>query len=261
MPDTIQFGQPFSRQRKRLHEEVADYLWQSILESELQAGAPLTSERELAEQLAVSRPTISSAIRLLEQRGLVEVRVGNGTYVSDRARSAFVDSMARLAAFHNCSFQELMTLREMIEPEIAALTADNATADDLATIGGFLEEAEDTWRRGDARKNVVADAGFHEALAEATGNRLVTAITVGLHRLMLQALDIQYRVGTREHGILSHRPIFQAIVARDPEGARKAMNEHMRYTRLALQDATDGSLAEADSQTEPNQGARPGRGK
>jgi GntR family transcriptional repressor for pyruvate dehydrogenase complex len=247
----MKFGQQFKPERKRLHEQVADHLWQGIVESNLQPGDVIPSERELAEQMGVSRATISNAIRLLEQQGLVSIQVGSGTYVTNKAQSAFVDAMERLFSLQDCTAQELMTFREMIEPDIAALAASHATPDDLAALGRYLEETEETWYAGDAEKNVTADARFHEALAKATGNQLLIAITAGIQRLLLRTLDAQYQVErdeTREQGILSHRPVFEAILKKDSKAAQAAMNEHMRRTRLALEEAVARGLVTKDSE-------------
>jgi GntR family transcriptional repressor for pyruvate dehydrogenase complex len=234
---------PFRPRRERLHEQVADYLWQTVVDSNLQPGDPLPSERELAEQLGVSRATVSSAIRLLEQQGLLSILVGSGTYVSDKARSVFVDSMERLFAFNDCDFNDLMVLREMIEPGIAALAAEHSTAEALAAIGRHLKEAEEAWYDGNVERQVTGDANFHEALAAATGNRLLIAITAGIRRLTMLALDAQYRstLATEEGeaGMLGHHTIYKALVNHDPEGAQSAMVEHMYRTRVTLEHATE----------------------
>jgi GntR family transcriptional repressor for pyruvate dehydrogenase complex len=236
--DTFDLSSSVGLERRRLHEQVADSLRELISGGQLQRGAQLPPERELAIQLGVSRATISHAIRLLEQQGLVEVRVGSGTFVTDKARSAFAESMQRLFSFRTLSFDDLMRFREMLEPDIAALAAERATADDLAAIKGFLEQAEQGWYDGDAEMNVGADADFHRALARATRNELVIAVTTGIHRLLRGAIDAQYRVNNDEEGergIRSHTPVYEAVLARDPDRARRAMEEHMRLSRLALE--------------------------
>ena len=245
MSRSIDTQRPFKPRREWLHEQLADYLWQTVVDSNLQPGDLLPSERELSEQLGVSRATISSAVHLLEQQGLLSVLVGDGTYVSDKASSVFVDSMERLFAFEECGLDELMSLREMIEPGIAALAAEHSATDALAVIARHLKEAEEAWYEGNVDRNVSSDSSFHEALADVTGNRLLIAITAGIRRLKMRALDTQYRstMGTEdgEAGILGHRTIYKALVNHDPEGARSAMREHMSRTRFALEQATEKS--------------------
>lgn len=221
--------------RERLPEQIADNIEGIIAENQLEPGTRLPSERDLAQQLGVSRATISQAIRVLEQRGLVQIRVGSGMYVTDKAHSVFIDSMERLFVLHSCSPEDLMAFREILEPEAAALAAKCATPTDLASIKQLLEETEEAWQRGDARRHVMADSRFHEALARATHNELVYAAAAGIQRLLQSALHAQYRVSRNEQGVRSHRPIYQAIAAHDPEAARMMMQDHMRLTRLALE--------------------------
>lgn len=87
MTDELIIDQPFNPQWKQLHEQAADYLWQTIVDSNLQPGALLPSERELVAHLAVSRATISGAVRLLAQQGLVAVRVGSAVRMPQTSRS------------------------------------------------------------------------------------------------------------------------------------------------------------------------------
>ena len=236
MTNHIELPGSFEPERKRLHEQVADYLRAAIVEGDLQPGAQLPTERELATQLGVSHPTVNDAVRLLEQQGLVRLKMGSGTFVSDGARSAFAEAMRRLFTFRALDFRELMVFREMLEPDFAALAAERATPDDIATVGECCKEIEEAWYSGDGY--VAADAGFHEALAHATGNELVMAVTSGIQGLLQTAMDAQFHLGqdeTSEQGILSHRPVYEAILARDCGRARAAMEEHMRFSRLTMQ--------------------------
>lgn len=223
--------------RERLPEQIADSIEETIAENQLQPGTRLPSERDLAQQLGVSRATVSQAIRVLEQRGLVQMQVGSGAYVTNKARSVFVDSMERLFVFRNCSPEDLMNYREMLEPGIAALAAEHATTEDIARIKEFLEETDQAWNKGDVDRHVAADSSFHEALARATHNELVIAAVAGIHRLLQTALHAQYRASRNPEGLRSHWPVYEAILAHDPKRARVAMEEHMRLTRLAMEQA------------------------
>lgn len=227
--------------RHRLHSQIADSIQELIVENHLAAGSQLPSERELAERLGVSRVTISQALHLLEQRGLVQIRAGAGTFITDKARSVFVDSMERLFRFSSCTTEDLMALREMLEPDIAAVAAKQVSAEDLSVIRRHLEQAEQGWYRGEVDQHVGADTAFHEALARATRNELVVAILAGVRKLYHSALRAQReaQLGTNEgeSGILSHRPIYDALEAHNSERARAAMEEHMRLTRLAMEKA------------------------
>lgn len=232
--------------REYLHEQIVDSIQEMIVENQLQPGTRLPSERDLAQQLGVSRATVSEAIRSLEQRGLVQRRVGDGTYITDKTRSAFIESMEWLFTVRSCTYEDLMIFREMTEPGIAGLAAERATPEDLTRIKLYLDEAEEAWDKGDTDKHVAADARFHEALALTSRNELVIAVVAGIQQVLRSAIAAQHRASSDAskgvkskgaEGIRSHRPIYEAIAAHDPAKARKAMEEHMRLTRVAMEKA------------------------
>jgi len=222
--------------REPLTGQIADHIQTMITEGELEPGTRLPAGRELALRFGVSRATLSEAVRLLEDRGLVQRKVGSGTYVTDKSRSAFVESMERLFVRSNGDLEDLVAYREILEPGVAALAALCAKPEALVTIKQHMEEAEAAWRSGEHEHHVAADAAFHEALAAATGNEMVIAASTGIQNLLRTAIGAQHRAsGDRdfETGVLSHRPVYEAITAHDADRARAAMVEHMRLTREA----------------------------
>ena len=104
--------------RKPLYEQIADDIQDMIALHKLVPGTQLPTERELAQQMGVNRTTVHQAVGLLQQRGLVEMKVGSGTYVIDMPPSVVADSIQRYFTFGNCSFQDLVTLRCILEPEM-----------------------------------------------------------------------------------------------------------------------------------------------
>ena len=220
--------------RQTLHEQIADAIQDMIASQRLQRGSQLPSERKLAEMLGVNRATVREAIHLLEQRGLVEMRVGNGTYVFNVLSPTLVaDSIARLFTFGDSSHEELLTLREILEPEVATLAARHARPEDLVRLGKLVDLIEYTFYHPPGyAKN---DMAFHEALTVATGNSLIIAIAAGLHRVNQAWMERQHEAAHYEDGCLSHRKIYDAIVARDPGRAREAMRFHMTTSRGTLE--------------------------
>ena len=230
---TSQF-EALSLRREHLRVQIAESIQQMIAAQQLQPGDQLPSERELARQLGVNRATLREGIRLLEQRGLVQMKVGSGTYITDVAQATVADSIERYFVFGSCSHEDLITLRDILEPEMAALAAERATAEDLARLRELVERMEVTFANNDIASYAAADAEFHEALALATHNRLISAIAGGLARLMRAWIQAQSESMRLEEGARSHRLVYEAIVARDPERARGAMRVHMRTTRATL---------------------------
>ncbi len=220
--------------REHLREQIADSIEGMIAASRLQPGDRLPSERDLAQQLGVNRATLREGIRLLEQRGLVQMKVGSGTFISGMPRSLVSDSIERYLAFGDCSHEELVVVREILEPEVAALAARWADADDLALLGRILDRLEEAFQGRDVPAYAEIDASFHEALAAATHKRLLTAISNGMRKPMRAWIQTQSESRRLEEGARSHRLVLEAVAAHDPDRARDAMRAHMRTTRATL---------------------------
>jgi len=215
--------------RKRLYEQIADSLQDLILTKKLRLGDQLPTERELATKLGVNRTTAHQALQALHERGLIEMKVGAGTYVTEVLPSVVVNSIERYFTLSNCSDEDLITLRGILEPETAALAAKRATPEDLARLKELVEQIEDASASDDIEAYTVADTAFHEGLAVASHNGLIIAIARALARLMARHVlaDLEsHRPGQNERA-RSHREMYEAIVAGDPDLAREAMRIHM----------------------------------
>ena len=234
--------------RKHLHEQIADLIQAMIAEGQIQRSSQLPPERELAKLLGVNRATVREAIRLLEQRGLVHMKVGDGTYVTDAiSMSVVADCIERQFVFGQCSHEDLVALREILEPGVAAMAALRATDEDLAEMKALIEQIEESFSRRDTAANSHADTAFHMALANATHNELIIAISIGLQQVMLKWMLTQTAAFHFGDGATSHRAVYDGIVARNPVQAREAMAFHMSTTRrsqLGLAGKRDSETAE-----------------
>ncbi len=222
--------------RDHLHEQIADSIQDVITNNQLQPGTRLPSERDLAKMLGVNRATVREAIRSLQQRGLVEMRTGSGTFVTDMLGAVVAESIERYSVFGSCSHEELITFREILEPEMAALAATYATPEDLAQLEELVDEIEETFTKDDIASYTDADISFHAMLGVASHNELITAVFSGLEKVMRIWIQAQSETHRLEEGAWSHRQVYEGIVARDPDRAREAMRFHMRTTRMALLD-------------------------
>jgi GntR family transcriptional repressor for pyruvate dehydrogenase complex len=220
--------------RKPLHEQMADRMQEMIAANQLKPGAQLPAERELADQLGVNRTTVHQALGLLQQRGIVEMKVGSGTYIINMPHSVIADSIQRYLVFGDCSTEELIKFRELFEPGLAALAAECATDGDLAELSRLVARGEEVFAQGDLDAYAEVDAIFHEILAAATHNALVIAISAGIRNLMRTWLN----AGGRSHLLLdsprSHRVVYEAVAAREPKAAREAMEAHLQLANVAL---------------------------
>jgi GntR family transcriptional regulator, transcriptional repressor for pyruvate dehydrogenase complex len=212
--------------RTNLHQQIADSLQEMIATNQLKSGGRLPAERELANILGVNRSTVRDSIRLLEERGLVKMKPGRGTFITDMHESVVADSIERYIVFGNCSHGDLVTLRAILEPEMAALAATQASASELDDIGSIVDRIENLYDSRDFAGYSEADMAFHTALATATHNGLIIAIINGMRNVLRSWIQAQNLHNPRREGAYSHRAIYQAIVAHDANKARQAMKTH-----------------------------------
>jgi GntR family transcriptional repressor for pyruvate dehydrogenase complex len=214
----------------RLYEQIVEQIQESITSGDLQAGQRLPPERELAEQFNVSRTAVREAVKALREKGLVEIHRGRGTFVADISNSTreivrgSFDLLMRVEAEH--AFNNLLEVRSMLEPQIAAMAAEQATAADITA----LEEAIETMDEAldDAQTFIRTDHEFHLILARATQNVLIPVLIDAIVELLMEQRARIFKVeGGPEHGQFHHRRILAAMKQKDPVAASQAMKAHL----------------------------------
>jgi GntR family transcriptional repressor for pyruvate dehydrogenase complex len=225
-----------SLHRARLYEQIADQIQDLIVARSLQPGDKLPSERELAEQLGISRTVVREAIRTLSVRGLVKVKPGCGTYVQALSPAAALASIELLLRLRHTpeSLDNLYEIRRMVEIEIAGLAAERATKEDCAAleaaIDGMIANIDDP------EPFTNHDMTFHSALAAATHNDFFSALLSPISNLWLEVILISYHApGAAEEGLGHHRNILRWVKERDPEQARGAMRAHIRHSQKQVE--------------------------
>lgn len=224
--DTLQEGKGLS-----LAEQVAERINQLIVDRNLHAGEKLPNEFELAQFLNVGRGTIREAEKLLVARNVLEIRRGKGTFVTtntgeiqDPLGLAYLPDQLRVA-------QELAEIRLQVEPWIAALAAEHATAEDITELVRCCDHVEALIRQG--QDHLEADKALHVRIASCTHNRVIPKLipvitySVGLFGAISNR-------SLREETIATHRRIVNAIIAHDQEQARRAMYEHVDTNRAYI---------------------------
>jgi GntR family transcriptional repressor for pyruvate dehydrogenase complex len=215
----------------RLYEQIVEQIEQSILKGTLKAGDQLPAERELAEQFGVSRTAVREAIKALREKGLVEAYSGRGTFITNGTSQAIrqsLDLMMRIGQTEGSA--HLVEVREILEPEIAALAASRAEKQHLAALRETVAVMDAA--KHDAEAFIEADLDFHLALAEAAANPLILSLIdsiVGL--LREQRLRIFLVDGGPERGQYHHKRILKAIENHDSNRAREYMRAHLQQVR------------------------------
>ena len=208
----------------RLHEGIVLRLRDLIRQGELRHGSRLPPERALAGQFGVGRSSVREAIRSLELQGLVVTRHGSGSFVNTQS----LEAIAALMAPEDGSggLEDIFEMRHVLEPQIAALAAHRATAEDIQRLATILEEQQRQILEGET--GVDADTEFHFTLATATHNpslvKLVSAVEDVLRRSRDRYLQ---QPGRPERSLHSHHEILAMVQAGDDSGARRAMDHHL----------------------------------
>ena len=223
----------------KLSEAVRDQLESMILTGEMKVNDQLPTENALAGMFGVSRTVIREAIHRLEAQGLVQARVGSGSYVLPFRIDEIKAAMLRYGSLNPQpdTFLHMLDLRELIECENAARVAQKTTKEVLQTLRDLLSEMQtlaDSVKDGkdEAGRLMQADMDFHMTLARATGNPFFATILEPLKHLVSTHLAGIYR-GSEPVGdtFAEHKAIVDAIEANDPVKARQVMLHHIDQSR------------------------------
>lgn len=235
-------------------EEVVTRLREMIQRGELRPGDRLPPERDLAKLLGVSRPTLRAGIRSLAAVGVLQSRQGAGTFVVDAEGPPSLDSspLRMMAALRGFTTVEMFEARRALEMAIAGLAAERATGDQMASlaeeIAGMFASLDDP------EQYLIHDMHFHQTVAAASGNRILTAL---MNMVAAILFDVRRKTVDRAHDLKEsaemHRQIYRAIRARNPEGARVAMREHLVLAQRA-QESELNSTEEPHKREERSKG-------
>ena len=212
---------------RRLYLQIADKLRGLIEQQDFAPNGRLPSERELAQTLGVSRPSVREALIALEVEGLVEVRIGSGIYVlGSRANGEIATEVEATSGPF-----ELLRARWIIEGECAALAAKVSRKPQLAAIAEALEQMQRV-KDVEKRSPLAADRLFHLRVAEATGNGALVAVVKMLWEERMGPLftRLEHHYDTPkswDNALNEHRVVLEAIERHDVEAARAAMQRHL----------------------------------
>jgi DNA-binding FadR family transcriptional regulator len=218
-------GTPTARPA-RLPLWLADQIEEHLLDGEYRVDAQLPTESALSERYGVSRQVVREAARLLEDRGLVNVRPGRGMTVAAPGIETIVQRYRSVLRRDGASFADLMQLRQMIEVDMTGLAALNRTAGDVDRMGEMLARARG--HLDDYEACLEADLAFHLAVAQATQNPFVLTFVQPINLVLRDVYrkPIGY-LATQESTLREHGAIAGAIAAGDAGSARAAAAAHL----------------------------------
>ncbi len=233
---------PFQKvQPEKLSQSVTRQIELLILRGILRPGERLPSERDLADRLGVSRPSLREAIAEMSDRGLIASRAGSGIYVAEDLAATFPEPLVRLFARHDEAVFDYIAFRRDIEGLAAARAAEFGSDTDLDLIGALFDRMQAAHDRRSAADEARLDAEFHLAIVEAGHNTVMLHMMRSMFGLLREGVfynrQVMFRRRTTRSALLDqHRAIHDAIRARDPAAARAAVEAHLAYVEQALAD-------------------------
>jgi GntR family transcriptional repressor for pyruvate dehydrogenase complex len=213
-------------------ELVVNFVRGGIERGQLRPGDRLPAERQLAARVGVSRPSVRAGLRTLSAMGVVQTRHGSGTYITE---SPTLDAkpLRLLAALHGFGPEQIFESRRLLELGVAGLAAERATSEQMARMA---EEVTGMFAAVDDPSTFLThDLAFHRALAAASGNPILAALVEMVSTLHFEQRRRAIRTRDQLRDVaITHRNIYHAVRARDPERARREMSQHLPRTRPVM---------------------------
>ena len=233
---------PFHRVTpEKISTAVTRQVEKLILRGILRPGERLPAERELADRLGVSRPSLREAIGELQEKGLLKTRAGAGIYVADVLGSAFSNALIQLFSEHDEAVFDYIAFRRDLEGLAAERAARLASDTDLKVVGEIFAKMEAAHRKTNPEDEARLDAEFHMSIIEASHNVVMLHMMRSMFQLLREGVfynrQVMFKQRTTRGALLDqHRAINTALQARDPEAARAAVEAHLTYVEQSLAD-------------------------
>ncbi|MFN0112820.1 MAG: FadR/GntR family transcriptional regulator [Blastocatellia bacterium] len=218
--------------RAGITELVVQRIKELLERGELKAGSRLPPERELADMLHISRPSLRTALKALSVMGIIHAKPGAGTYIADSLPEVFTEPMRFMTLIHNTSDEEMFEARLIIEAGLAELAAERASDTDIQALATAIEGMRANMH--DPEIYLKHDVQFHQAIANAANNRLMSGVmdTVAHLLFSLRRQTIAH-ASDLEEAIDWHDKIIEAIKKHDSARAKEVLTGHLRASQAA----------------------------
>lgn len=236
----------------KVFQEVVAQIEEAILAGRLETGQILPSERELKEMFRISRGTLREALRVLEQKGLIEIRlgVGGGSVVRAVDTGRVTESLGLLIRSQKVSLQHLAEFREGLEGNIAAQAAKRRTAGDICKMRELLEVARSCAAAGRQRREELleTDKQIHLAVAAATQNPIYQSILASIHDNIHRYYERFLSMEDRElrENVEDLCGLIDAIEERDADAAGRLSRRHVHRFNAYMQERARQAEAGTD---------------
>lgn len=235
------------------HDSIADAVVEQIegmiVDGILKEGRKLPSERELAEAMGVSRPKLREALQMLEDRGLVTVRHGEGSFVAALTGRAISPALLALYARYGRAFYDYLEYRREQEIFAARLAAERATQSDKDRLRDIIAEMQNAWEEDDIEASQETDLRLHVAVVDASQNTTLIHMMASVYDLTRQGVFYNRSFlrtidGTGEELLAQHKELAQSIIDGDPARAALAAKTHMDFVESSFRAGQEQQLRE-----------------
>lgn len=214
-------------EKRYAYTVVVERMCEQIRTGALLPGDRLPPERQLARELAVSRTSVRQALQALAERGVVESRQGDGTYVAAELSASFPgDAILDALNRERGVLGDILEFRRLLEPQIAALAAQRIDAAGIDRLKVVVCDQQRALLAG--REDAALDAEFHCLLAEYAGNRVLVRVMAALRATVDETRAARLRTSGRQNASMEgHLRLLDALEARDAAAAHAAMEQHI----------------------------------
>ncbi len=218
----------------KVFQDVVEQIQEAILDGRLTAGQTLPAERELKEMFSISRGTLREALRVLEQKGLIEIRlgVGGGSVVKAVDTDQISESLGLLIRSQQVSLNHLAQFREDVEGIVAGHAAENHTAEDIHKLKELLQKASGCLKKGPSQRNAFIDIDkrIHLTMARITGNPVYISVLHSIHDNIHRYYDrfLSMDIPELEENYNDLCELVKAIENGEAERARHLAKQHVQ---------------------------------
>ncbi|MCP4431020.1 MAG: FCD domain-containing protein [Gammaproteobacteria bacterium] len=226
--------------QQKISESIASEIEQQLVDGVIKPGERLPSERDLAHEFQVSRPSIREAIQLLKSRNLLSTRPGGGTYAREVLGDSMTGSLDDLLVDNVEIAQDMLEFRHALEGVSAFYAAKRATEADKQIIQLRFEQVCNKQEQSNAQEEAMADVDFHLAIAEASHNVVLLHVMRSLFKLLHKSVELSFgKLYLKDSGrkIIreQHKAIMDAILSGDAELAKEESYSHISYVKETLE--------------------------
>lgn len=223
--------------KSAISEDIVNSLLSLIRERELRPGDKLPAERELATMMQVSRPSLREALRALAIMNIIEIRQGDGTYVTSLEPALLLSHLDFVFSLTDSEFLELFQARKVLEPGIVEMAAERITDEELIQLEACVQRS--IALVDDHQAFLEADVEMHELIAKAAKNSILAQFMASISQLGQVSRQRTVELpGVTRQSVQDHLAIVEALKLRDPAAARAAMLHHLRNVEQELAQRT-----------------------